>query len=94
MDLWRFYTKQTISGSFFKIVGDQLEFFARDIRDKFKLSKKLNKNFFEITKKHTNALRSINNRRHIANYFYVKTWENEGKKSAQFSMHKALVDAY
>ena len=90
LDLWRFYTKQTISGSFFKIVGDQLEFFARDIRDKFKLSKKLNKNFFEITKKHTNALRSINNRRHIANYFYGKTWENEGKKSAQFSIKNLI----
>jgi len=86
LNLWRFFTKQTITGSVIKIIADQLEFFARDIRDKFKLSKKLNKSFFKITKKHTNALRSINNRRHIASYFYGKSWDVEGKKSVKFSV--------
>ena len=90
LNFWRFFTKQTISGSFIKIIGNQLEFFARDIRDKVKLSKQLNKSFFEITKGHTKALRSINNRRHIANYFYGNNWETEGKKSADFSI-KNLV---
>ena len=86
LNLWRFFTKQTITGSVIKIIGDQLEFFARDTRDKIKLSKKLNKSFFKITKKHTNALRSINNRRHIANYFYGDNWNIEGKKSVNFSV--------
>ena len=90
LNFWRFFTKQTISGSLIKTIGDQLEYFARDIRDKVKLSKQLNKSFFEITKGHTKALRSINNRRHIANYFYGNNWETEGKKSADFSI-KNLV---
>ena len=47
---------------------------------------KLNKSFFKITKKHTNALRSINNRRYIANYFYGDNWNIEGKKSVNFSV--------
>ena len=86
LNLWRFFTKQTITGSVIKIIGDQLEFFARDTRDKIKLSKKLNKSFFKITKQHTNALRSINNRRYIANYFYGDNWNIEGKKSVNFSV--------
>ena len=90
LNFWRFYTKQTITGSFLKIIGNQIEYFARDMRDKFMLSKKLNKKFFDVTKKHTDALRSINNRRHIANYFYGENWENEGKKSAEFSIKNLI----
>jgi len=86
LNLWRFYTKQTVSGLLIKIIGDRLEFFFRDIRDRFKLAKKLNKNFFEIPKNYTDALRSINDKRFYANYFYGENWNNVGKKSAKFSL--------
>lgn len=91
LNLWRFYTKQTVSGLLIKIVGDRVEFFVRDIRDRFKLSKKLNKSFFEIPKSYTDALRSINDKRFYANYFYGDNWNTIGKKSAQFSIKNLIL---
>ena len=90
LNLWRFYTKQTVSGLLIKIISDRLEFFFRDIRDRFILAQKLNKNFFEIPKNYTDALRSINDKRFYANYFYGENWNNTGKKSAQFSIKNLI----
>ncbi len=91
LNLWRFYTKQTVSGLLIKVIGDRIEFFVRDIRDRFKLSKKLNKSFFEIPKSYTDALRSINDKRFYANYFYGENWNTIGKKSAGFSIKNLIL---
>ena len=85
-DLWRFLSKQTTSGSFLKIVGDILDLERRNLRDRYKLSRKLGKSFFKISSKQVNALRSINTRKHIANYFQGNLWETKGKKSIDFSI--------
>ena len=86
LNFWRFYTKQTVSGLLIKTIAERIEFFARDMRDRFKLAKKLNKSFFDISKNYTDALRSINDKRFYASYFYGEKWNVLGKKSAQFSI--------
>ena len=85
-DLWRFLSKQTTSGSFLKIVGDILDLERRNLRDRYKLSRKLGKSFFKISSKQVKAFRSINTRKHIANYFQGNLWETKGKKSIDFSI--------
>ena len=85
-DLWRFLSKQTTSGSFLKIVGDILDLERRNLRDRYKLSRKLGKSFFKISSKQVKAFRSINTRKHIANYFHGNLWEKKGKKSIDFSI--------
>ena len=85
-DLWRFLSKQTTSGSFLKIVGDVIDMERRNLRDRYKLSRKLGKSFFKISSKQVKAFRSINTRKHIANYFHGNLWETKGKKSIDFSI--------
>ena len=85
-DLWRFLSKQTTSGSFLKIVGDIIDLERRNLRDRYKLSRKLGKSFFKISSKQVKAFRSINTRKHIANYFHGNLWETKGKKSIDFSI--------
>ena len=85
-DLWRFLSKQTTSGSFLKIVGDIIDVERRNLRDRYKLSRKLGKSFFKISSKQVKAFRSINTRKHIANYFHGNLWETKGKKSIDFSI--------
>ena len=85
-DLWRFLSKQTTSGSFLKIVGDVIDLERRNLRDRYKLSRKLGKSFFKISSKQVKAFRSINTRKHIANYFQGNLWETKGKKSIDFSI--------
>ena len=85
-DLWRFLSKQTTSGSFLKIVGDIIDLERRNLRDRYKLSRKLGKSFFKISSKQVKAFRSINTRKHIANYFQGNLWETKGKKSIDFSI--------
>ena len=85
-DLWRFLSKQTTSGSFLKIVGDVIDLERRNLRDRYRLSRKLGKSFFKISSKQVKAFRSINTRKHIANYFHGNLWETKGKKSIDFSI--------
>ena len=85
-DLWRFLSKQTTSGSFLKIVGDVIDLERRNLRDRYRLSRKLGKGFFKISSKQVKAFRSINTRKHIANYFHGNLWETKGKKSIDFSI--------
>ena len=85
-DLWRFLSKQTTSGSFLKILGDVIDLERRNLRDRYRLSRKLGKSFFKISLKQVKAFRSINTRKHIANYFQGNLWETKGKKSIDFSI--------
>ena len=85
-DLWRFLSKQTTSGSFLKIVGDIIDLERRNLRDRYKLSRKLGKSFFKISSKQVKAFRSINTKTHIANYFQGNLWETKSKQSIDFSI--------
>ena len=89
-DLWRFFTKQTTTGSFLKKVGDIIDLERRNLRDRYKLSKKLGKSFFKISSKQVKSFRSINTRSHIANYFHGNLWETKGKKSIDFSIENIV----
>ncbi len=89
-DLWRFISKQTTTGSFLKKVGDIIDLERRNIRDRYKLSKKLRKSFFKISTKQVKSFRSINTRSHIANYFHGDLWETKGKESVDFSIENII----
>ena len=90
VDLWRFLYKQTITGAFVKKIGDIIELELRDIRDRYILSKKLEKNFFKITSKQVNSFRSINTKTYITNFFYGNLWETQGKESIDFSIENII----
>ena len=89
-DLWRFISKQTTTGSFLKKVGDIIDLERRNIRDRYKLSKKLRKSFFKISSKQVKSFRSINTRNHISNYFQGDLWETKGKESVDFSIENII----
>tara|TARA_Y100000590_G_scaffold353876_1_gene406972 strand:+ start:1536 stop:2714 length:1179 start_codon:yes stop_codon:yes gene_type:complete len=85
-DVWRFFYKQTITGFFLKEIGDILDMQRRNLRDRYKLSKKLKKSFFNISSNQVKAFRSINTRTFISNYFHGNLWEEKSKKSINFSI--------
>ena len=89
-DLWRFISKQTTTGSFLKKVGDIIDLERRNLRDRYKLSKKLRKSFFKISSKQVKSFRSINTRKHISNYFQGDLWETKGKESVDFSIENII----
>ena len=90
-DLWRFISKQTTTGSFLKKVGDITDLERRNLRDRYKLSKKLGKSFFKISSKQVKACRSINTSDFIAKYFYGNLWETKGKKSVNLSIENIII---
>jgi hypothetical protein len=90
-DLFRFIKKQTTTGLFLKQIGDFLDLKRRNLRDRYKLSKKLGKSFFKISSKQVRAFRSINTRSHIANYFHGNLWETKGKKSVNISIENIMI---
>ena len=85
-DLWRFIYRQTTTGMFVKRLGDILELGARNLRDRYKISQKLEKNFFKISSKQVNSFRTINTRTYLSKYFYGDLWVSEGIKSVNFSI--------
>ncbi len=85
-DVWRFFYKQTLTGFFLKEIGDILDMQRRNLRDRYKLSKKLKKSFFNISSNQVKAFRSINTRTFISNYFHGNLWEEKSKKSINFSI--------
>ena len=88
--LWRFIYKQTTTGAFIKKMGDIVELEMRNLRDKYKLSKKLGKSFFNISLKQVKSFRSINTKTYIADYFYGNVWKTDGKKSVDFSIENLM----
>ena len=88
--LWRFLYKQTTTGAFVKKIGDIIELELRDVRDRYILSRKLEKNFFKITSKQVNSFRSINTKTYITNFFYGNLWETQGKESVDFSIENII----
>ena len=86
LSFWRFYTKQTISGKIIKLGTDQIENFFSNIKKRSFISKKLNKSFFEVTEIEIKAIKSINNKPHIRNWYLGPTWEERTKKNIKFSV--------
>ena len=86
MSFWRFYTKQTISGKVIKLGTDQIENFLSNIKKRSFISKKLNKSFFEVTDLEIRAIKSINNKPHIKNWYLGSTWEERTKNNIKFSV--------
>ena len=86
MSFWRFYTKQTISGKVIKLGTDQIENFLSNIKKRSFISKKLNKSFFEVTDLEIRAIKSINNKPHIRNWYLGSTWEERTKNNIKFSV--------
>jgi len=83
---WRFYTKQTISGKIIKLCTDQIENFFSNINKRKFIAKKLNKNFFQVTKFEIKSIKSINNKPHIKNFYLGELWEEKTKKNIKFSI--------
>jgi len=90
-NLWRFTYRQTTTGILLKKIGDFLELKARNLRDRYVLSKKLKKNFFSISPKQVNSLKTINTRKYLTKYFYGNHWLREGKKSINFSIENLVT---
>ena len=62
-------------------MGDIVELEIRNLRDRYKLSKKLGQSFFNISSKQVKSFRSINAKTYITDYFYGNAWKTNGKKS-------------
>jgi len=86
LSFWRFYTKQTISGKLIKLSSDQIENFFSNIQKRILISKKTNKNFFKINNLEIKAIKSINNKPHIRNWYLGETWEERTKRNIVFSI--------
>ena len=86
MSFWRFYTKQTISGKIIKLGTDQIENFLSNVKKRSFISKKLNKSYFEVTELEIKAIKSINNKPHIRNWYLGSIWEEKTKKNIKFSV--------
>ena len=86
LSLWRFYTKQTISGKLIKLSADQIENFFSNLQKRFLISKKTNKKFFEINNLEVKAIKSINNKPHIRNWYLGELWEKRTKRNIEFSI--------
>ena len=88
---WRFYRKQTIIGLLFDNIGNRIEDFFRNLRDRYKLASKNNKNFFEINKYQIRAIRSVNSMKSTKKFYYnKKKWNDEGIKSLNFTIENLL----
>ncbi len=90
-DLWRFMYKQTVTGAVLKKIGDILDDRRRNLRDRYLLSKKLEKSFFKINIKQIHALRSINTRKSITNTLHGNAWESSSKKSLDFEIENVAL---
>jgi len=86
VSLWRFYTKQTISGQVIKIITDKFESIVSNLSKRLVISQKLNKSFFSVSNLEIRSIKSINNKPHIRNWFKGKLWEDKSKKNITFSI--------
>ena len=86
LSFWRFFTKQTISGKIVKLSTDLIENFFSDITKRYLISKKLDKGFFDVDNLEIRAIKSINNKPYIKNWYNGETWEKRTKKNIQFSI--------
>ena len=86
LSFWRFYTKQTISGKIIKLTTDKIENFFSNLKKRVIISKKLNKNFFEVNNLEIKAIKSVNSTQRVTKWYKNELWEKKGKKNIQFSL--------
>ena len=86
LSFWRFFTKQTMTGKTLKLLTDTVESFFSNMSKRVSLAKKLNKSFFDVSDLEIKAIKSINNRPYIKNWFVGQIWENKAKKNIKFSI--------
>lgn len=86
LSFWRFYTKQTVSGKIIKVITDKIENFFSNLKKRVLISKKLNKNFFEVNNLEIKAIKSVNSTQRITNWYKNELWEKRGKKNIQFAL--------
>ena len=86
LSFWRFYTKQTVSGKIIKVITNKIENFFSSLKKRILISKKLNKNFFEVNNLEIKAIKSVNSTQRITNWYKNELWEKRGKKNIQFSL--------
>ena len=86
LSFWRFYTKQTISGKIIKVITDKIENFFSNLKKRVIISKKLNKNFFEVNNLEIKAIKSVNSTQRVTKWYKNELWEKKGKKNIQFSL--------
>ena len=86
LSFWRFYTKQTVSGKIIKVITDKIENFFSNLKKRILISKKLNKNFFEVNNLEIKAIKSVNSTQRITNWYKNELWEKRGKKNIQFAL--------
>ena len=86
LSFWRFYTKQTVSGKIIKVITDKIENFFSGLKKRVLISKKLNKNFFEVNNLEIKAIKSVNSTQRITNWYKNELWEKRGKKNIQFAL--------
>ena len=88
LSFWRFYTKQTVSGKIIKVITDKIENFFSDLKKRVLISKKLNKNFFEVNNLEIKAIKSVNSTQRITNWYKNELWEKRGKKKIKLKLNK------
>lgn len=86
LSFWRFFTKQTVTGKVIKLGSDSIEKLFSNIAKRFFISNKLNKSFFAVNNLEIKAIKSINNKPHIKNWYIGETWEKRTKKNIIFSI--------
>ena len=91
LSLWRFYTKQTISGKIIKMTTDQLENFASNLSKRYSISKKLNKSFFKVSNLEIQAIKSINNKPFVRDWYEDSLWNKKTKKNINFSIENLSI---
>ena len=91
LSLWRFYTKQTISGKIIKMTTDQLENFASNLSKRYSISKKLNKSFFKVSNLEIQAIKSINNKPFVRAWYEDSLWNKKTKKNINFSIENLSI---
>ena len=86
LNFFRFYKKQTMSGKVLDIAFGALEDFLGNLRNMNVMAKNTNKSFFDVSYNVAKSIRSIENRKWLAQLLLDEQWEEKGKKSINFAI--------
>ena len=86
LNFFRFYKKQTMSGKALDIAFGALEDFLGNLRNMNVMAKNTNKSFFDVSYNVAKSIRSIENRKWLAQLLLDEQWEEKGKKSINFAI--------
>ena len=89
------FSEKFTTFTFLKLLANYLDEYQRNLKYRYKLSKKYELNFFEFTNNQVIAFKSINNRKFITNYYTNENiWNDKTKNyiSDSFSYISELSD--